>query len=66
MKTNLNRSLRTTVGDLIVALMDAALEKCKDEQTACRVTSLILNRMVPVPVPARRACFGERAKRRSR
>lgn len=50
------KRLRTTVGDLIAAIMDVAVEPCRDERAAYRVTSVVVNRMSqPVPVVATRA-----------
>jgi hypothetical protein len=56
MKTNSKiKRLRTTVGDLITAIMDVAVERCPDERAAYRVTSLVVKRMLqPVPVVATR------------
>lgn len=49
------KQLRTTVGDLIAAIMDVAVERSRDERAAYRVTSLVVNRMLqPVPVVATR------------
>lgn len=50
------KQLRTTVGDLIAAIMDVAVERSRDKRAAYRVTSLVVNRMLqPVPVVATRA-----------
>lgn len=64
MKTNSNiKQLRTTVGDLIAAIMDAAVQRCQDERAAYRVTSVLVNRMLqPVPVVATRATVKPRRK----
>jgi len=43
--SNIKR-LYTTVGDLIVAITDAALEVSKNEKEAYRVAHLVLSRMV--------------------
>ena len=54
MTTKVNvRRLHTTVGELIVAIMDAALGVSDSERDAYRLTGIVLNRMLdPVPVPA--------------
>jgi hypothetical protein len=39
------RSIRTTVGELIVTITDAALEVSRDERKAYRLTGIVLNRM---------------------
>jgi hypothetical protein len=49
------RTLHTTLGDLVVAVMDAALEVVGSEKKACRLGGVILNRMLqPAPVMSRR------------
>jgi hypothetical protein len=51
-KTNVKR-LRTTLGELVIAITDAALEVSRSERAAYRLTGLVLNRMLqPVPVIA--------------
>jgi hypothetical protein len=52
MKTEFKvRKVRTTIGDLIVAIMDAALEVSKSERKAYRLTGLVVNKMLqPAPV----------------
>lgn len=53
MTTKVNvRRFHTTVGELIVAITDAARRVTDSERNACRLTGLVLNRMLePVPVP---------------
>ena len=45
------KKLHTTLGDLIVAIMDAARGFAANEREAYRLTGLIVNRMVLRPVP---------------
>jgi hypothetical protein len=53
MKSKANLRFRTTLGELIGAIMDAALEVSRDERTAYHLTGLVLNRMLqPAPVIA--------------
>ncbi|HXV84366.1 MAG TPA: hypothetical protein VEG60_31345 [Candidatus Binatia bacterium] len=45
---------QTTLGDLIVNIMDAASRFARDEREAYRITGLIVNRILcPVPAVAR-------------
>jgi hypothetical protein len=54
-ESNVTR-LKTTVGDLVVAMVDAALRAGGSERNAYRLTGLILNAMLePVPVRAARS-----------
>ena len=57
MKTNRNAGrVRTTVGDLIVSIMDAARRVTRNERRAYRLTGLVLDKMLqPFPVPATRS-----------
>lgn len=49
-KVNLRR-LHTTVGELVVALMDAARRVTDSERNAYRLTGFVLNRMLqPAPI----------------
>ncbi len=41
----------TTVGDLVVAITDIALEVVKNEQRAYQIAGLVVNRMLDVPLP---------------
>lgn len=55
MKSKENAKLRTTLGELVVAIMDAALEVSRNERAAYHLTGLVLNRMLePAPVIATR------------
>jgi hypothetical protein len=65
MKINSNvRRLRTTVGDLIVAITDVALQRCKNERTAYRITGIVFNRMLqPAPVVVTCARLKQRRSR---
>lgn len=38
--------MHTTIGDLIVAVVDAALEVSRDERKAYQITSVLLNKML--------------------
>jgi hypothetical protein len=38
--------VQITVGDLIIAIMDAALAVAEDEKEACQITGLALNRVL--------------------
>ncbi len=51
MKTNRNAGrLRTTIGDLVVSIMDAG-EVTRNERKAYRLSGLVLNKMLqPCPV----------------
>lgn len=40
------RRLQTTVGDLVVAAMDAALEVSKDQRKAHRLAGIVLNKIL--------------------
>ena len=40
------RRLQTTVGDLVVAAMDAALEVSKDQREAYRLAGIALNKIL--------------------
>ncbi len=52
-ESNITR-LRTTVGDLVVAMVDATLRAGASERNAYRMTGLVLNAMLePAPVRAR-------------
>lgn len=52
-KVNLRR-LHTTVGELVVSIMDAALTVTGSKRDAYRLTSFVLNRMLqPAPVVCR-------------
>jgi hypothetical protein len=63
MTTRVNvRRLHTTVGQLIVAIVDAARRVTESERNACRLTGLVLNRMLqPVPVPVTRRPMKQRS-----
>ncbi|HEY7217946.1 MAG TPA: hypothetical protein VH985_06095 [Candidatus Binatia bacterium] len=62
-KVNLRR-LHTTVGELIVAIMDAARRVTDNERNAYRLTGFVLNRMLqPVPVPVTRRPMKPRSYR---
>ena len=51
MRNDRKTKLRTTMGDLIVAVMDAALEVSRSERNAYRLTGLVVNKMLqPCPV----------------
>jgi hypothetical protein len=56
MKTNRKAGrVRTTIGDLIVSIMDAALRVTGNERKAYRLTGLVLDKMLqPCPVLATR------------
>jgi hypothetical protein len=56
MTTKVNvRRLHTTVGELIVAIMDAARKVTDDGRNAYRLTGFVLNRMLqPAPATATR------------
>jgi hypothetical protein len=54
-KTIRTKKLHTTVGELIVALTDAALRVSANERAAYRLANFMFNRMLqPVPVAATR------------
>ena len=40
------KRLQTTVGDLVVAAMDAALEVSRNERKAYRLAGIVLNKML--------------------
>jgi hypothetical protein len=40
------RRLKTTVGDLVVAAMEAALEVSRDERKAPRLAGIVLNKIL--------------------
>ncbi len=40
------KRLRTTVGDLVVAAMDAALEVSRNQRKAYRLAGIVLNKML--------------------
>jgi hypothetical protein len=40
------RRLKTTVGDLVVAAMEAALEVSRDKRTAPRLAGIVLNKIL--------------------
>jgi hypothetical protein len=40
------KRLQTTVGDLVVAAMDAALEISRNQRKASRIAGIVLNRML--------------------
>jgi hypothetical protein len=44
-------TIKTTLGDLIVSIMESARRYTLDEREACRITGLIVNRIL-CPVPA--------------
>jgi hypothetical protein len=47
MKTNRKAArVRTTIGDLIVSIMDAALRVTGDERKACLLTGLVFDKML--------------------
>ncbi len=41
-----DRRLKTTVGDLVVAAMEAALEVSRDERRASRLAGIVLNKIL--------------------
>ena len=61
--SNVNKA-RTTIGDLIVAIVDAAREIFVNEQQAYHFTEVVLNRLAR-PVPARSVAGRIRLRRKT-
>jgi hypothetical protein len=52
MRTSCNVTrMSSTLGDLIVAVMDEALQVSKDERRAYQITAVVLNKVLRVSLP---------------
>ena len=46
-----DKRVHTTIGDLVVAVTDVALEVAKDKRKAYRIASRVVNSMLKSPTP---------------
>jgi hypothetical protein len=50
------KRIHTTIGDLVVAVADVALEVAKDKRKAYRIATRVVNSMLKSPTPSDLSC----------